>query len=121
MVWIGMAWGAWRISDAVVQAACTSLALRRSRLARPPIWRLSVFSFEICPSVYHWTMAMRWLQVARVLVPELSPGDVVVMDLPAHRVAGISEAIEAAGARLLNLPPYSPDFNSTPSSTPSPS
>ena len=32
-------------------------------------------------------------------------------NLPAHGVAGISEAIEAAGARLLNLPPYSPDFN----------
>ena len=50
--------------------------------------------------------------VARVLVPELSPGDVVVMDnLPAHKVGGVREAIEAAGARLLYLPPYSPDFN----------
>jgi len=50
--------------------------------------------------------------VAEVLVPELSPGDVVVMDnLPAHKVAGVREAIEAAGASLLYLPPYSPDFN----------
>jgi transposase len=50
--------------------------------------------------------------VARVLVPELAPGDVVVMDnLPAHKVSGVREAIEAAGARLLYLPPYSPDFN----------
>ena len=48
----------------------------------------------------------------RVLVPELVPGDIVVMDnLATHKVAGIAEAIEAAGARLLYLPPYSPDFN----------
>ena len=46
------------------------------------------------------------------LVPELTPGDIVVMDnLPAHKVSGIRDAIEAAGASLLYLPPYSPDFN----------
>ena len=50
--------------------------------------------------------------VTKVLVPELRPGDVVVMDnLPAHKVGGIREAIETAKARLLYLPPYSPDFN----------
>ena len=50
--------------------------------------------------------------VRRVLVPELTQGDIVIMDnLPAHKVAGVREAIEAAGARLLYLPPYSPDFN----------
>jgi transposase len=50
--------------------------------------------------------------VEHVLVPELALGDVVVMDnLPAHRVGGVRQAIEAAGARLLYLPPYSPDFN----------
>ena len=50
--------------------------------------------------------------VTQVLGPELEPGDVVVMDnLPAHRVSGVRKAIEAAGARLLYLPPYSPDFN----------
>lgn len=50
--------------------------------------------------------------VEQVLAPELSPGDVVVMDnLPAHKVAGVRHAIETAGARLLYLPPYSPDFN----------
>lgn len=50
--------------------------------------------------------------VEQVLIPELRPDDVVVMDnLPAHKVAGVREAIEAAGARLLYLPPYSPDFN----------
>ena len=50
--------------------------------------------------------------VADVLVPALRPGDTVVMDnLAAHKVAGIRQLIEAAGVRLLYLPPYSPDFN----------
>lgn len=50
--------------------------------------------------------------VQQVLVPELQPGDIVVMDnLPAHKITGVRQAIEAAGATMLLLPPYSPDFN----------
>jgi transposase len=50
--------------------------------------------------------------VEQVLVPTLESGDIVVMDnLPAHKAAGVHDAIEAAGASLLYLPPYSPDFN----------
>lgn len=50
--------------------------------------------------------------VEQLLVPTLRPGDVVIMDnLPAHRVSGVRQAIEAAGATRLFLPPYSPDFN----------
>ena len=50
--------------------------------------------------------------VEQVLAPTLKPGDVVVLDnLSAHKMPGIREAIEAAGAKLLYLPPYSPDFN----------
>jgi len=50
--------------------------------------------------------------VEKVLVPELSPDDIVIMDnLPAHKVSEIREMIEAAGADILFLPPYSPDFN----------
>lgn len=50
--------------------------------------------------------------VEHVLAPDLKPGDIVILDnLPAHRVSGVREAIEAAGASLLYLPPYSPDFN----------
>jgi len=46
------------------------------------------------------------------LIPTLTPGDIVIMDnLPAHKVTGVRDAIEAAGARLAYLPPYSPDFN----------
>ena len=50
--------------------------------------------------------------VEQVLAPTLARGDVVVMDnLPAHTLASIREIIEVAGASLLYLPPYSPDFN----------
>lgn len=50
--------------------------------------------------------------VSQVLVPTLKPGDVVVMDnLAAHKVQGIRSAIEATGATLMYLPPYSPDYS----------
>ena len=50
--------------------------------------------------------------VEQCLVPMLRPGDIVVMDnLASHKVAGIREAIETAGAELRYLPPYSPDLN----------
>ncbi len=50
--------------------------------------------------------------VDQVLVPDLRPGDIVIMDnLGSHKGAGIRAAIEAAGASLLYLPPYSPDLN----------
>jgi transposase len=50
--------------------------------------------------------------VGKVLVPELAAGDVVVMDnLSSHKGPRVREMIEAAGATLLYLPPYSPDFN----------
>lgn len=50
--------------------------------------------------------------VQQVLVPELNAGDVVILDnLRPHKAAGVRERIEAAGAKLLYLPPYSPDLN----------
>jgi transposase len=50
--------------------------------------------------------------VRQQLVPVLKPGDIVVMDnLSSHKVEGVREAIEGAGARLEYLPPYSPDLN----------
>jgi transposase len=50
--------------------------------------------------------------VQQVLSPKLEVGDVVVLDnLSAHKVGGIRELIEARGAQLLYLPPYSPDLN----------
>ena len=50
--------------------------------------------------------------VRKVLSPALREGDIVVIDnLSSHHVQGVREAIEARGARLLYLPPYSPDLN----------
>jgi len=50
--------------------------------------------------------------VRQQLVPTLRPGDIVIMDhLSSHKKAGVREAIEAAEAHLIYLPPYSPDLN----------
>ena len=83
-------------------------------------WKITTFTAGLratgiaAPRVIDGTMdgdAFR-TYVAAILVPELKAGDIVIMDnLPAHRVSGVREAIEQAGARLLYLPPYSPDFN----------
>src|ERR1022692_2576817 len=55
-------------------------------------------------------MFLAW--VRQGLAPTLQPADLVIMDnLATHKVAGVREAIESAGARLRYLPPYSPDFN----------
>ena len=46
------------------------------------------------------------------LVPTLVAGDIVIMDnLPSHKVAGVRATIDAAGAKLIYLPPYSPGLN----------
>lgn len=50
--------------------------------------------------------------VTTFLCPTLKPGDIVIADnLPAHKVEGVKELIEAKGAMLRYLPPYSPDLN----------
>jgi len=50
--------------------------------------------------------------VQEFLASTLKPGDIVIMDnLTSHKVGGIMETIEATGARVMFLPPYSPDFN----------
>jgi transposase len=55
-------------------------------------------------------MFLAWMRQG--LAPALRPGDVVILDnLATHKVQGVREVIEAVGARLLYLPPYSPDFN----------
>ena len=68
----------------------------------------------IAPMVLDGPINGDWFEayVRQVLVPDLGRGDVVIMDnLSSHKRAGVREAIEAAGARLMFLPPYSPDFN----------
>ena len=55
-------------------------------------------------------MFVAWVRQGLALT--LRPGDVVILDnLSTHKIQGVREAIEAVGARLLYLPPYSPDFN----------
>ncbi len=55
-------------------------------------------------------MFLAWM--GQGLARALRPGDVVILDnLATHKIRGVREAVEAAGGRLLYLPPYSPDFN----------
>ena len=66
------------------------------------------------PMVLDVPMTGEWFlaYTEQVLVPTLRPGDVVILDnLPAHKGTAVRMAVEAAGATLLFLPPYSPDFN----------
>ena len=68
----------------------------------------------VAPMVLDGPINGDWFEayVAHVLAPELRRGDIVIMDnLSSHKRASVRELIEAAGARLLFLPPYSPDFN----------
>jgi transposase len=83
-------------------------------------WKTTTFAGALrlggltAPFVYDGAMngTVFLAYVEQVLAPTLTPGDIVVMDnLPAHRAAGVREAIERAGATLSFLPPYSPDFN----------
>ena len=96
----------------------------RGQRCRAPIphghWKTTTFTGALrlgaltAPMVLDGPMNAAAFQayVEQVLVPTLNPGDIVVMDnLPAHKPTGVRQAIEAAGALLLYLPPYSPDFN----------
>jgi len=68
----------------------------------------------VAPFVLDGPMNRRAFEVyiERVLLPELRAGDIVVMDnLSSHKGTKVQQLIERAGARLLYLPPYSPDFN----------
>ena len=109
--------------------ASTKMARRHGRAPRGQRLRMAVphghwmtttfvgalrLSGMTAPLVIDGPMTGAWFDawVARALVPTLKPGDVVILDnLPAHKSIAARHAIEAKGARLLFLPPYSPDFN----------
>jgi len=109
--------------------ASTNMARTRGRARRGERLRASVphghwktttfvaglrLSGMVAPMVLDGPINGRAFQayVDQVLVPELRKGDIVVMDnLGSHKGASVRAAIEAAGAKLLYLPPYSPDFN----------
>lgn len=98
-------------------------ALRGKRLrgsAPHGHWKITTFTAGLrtggltAPMVLDGPMNSEWFKayVNQVLVPTLEPGDIVVMDnLSAHKSEDIRIAIEAAGAGLRYLPPYSPDLN----------
>jgi transposase len=68
----------------------------------------------VAPMVLDGPINGDWFEayVSQILLPTLRPGDVVLMDnLSSHKRASVQEMIEAKGARLRFLPPYSPDFN----------
>lgn len=68
----------------------------------------------VAPLVIDGPINGEWFEayVGQVLVPTLKPGDVVILDnLSSHKRLAAREIIEAVGARLMFLPPYSPDFN----------
>ena len=83
-------------------------------------WKTSTFvaglrhNAVIAPGVFdgaiNGQLFLAWVE--QVLVPSLQPGDIVVMDnLSSHKSAAVRTAIEAVGAQLRFLPPYSPDLN----------
>ena len=79
--------------------------LRRCSQARPDHRTLRVFDGPINGAAF-----TAWIEQA--LAPTLHAGDIVILDnLSSHKVAGIKQAIEARGAKLVYLPPYSPDLN----------
>lgn len=109
--------------------ASTKMARRHGRAPRGERLRMSVphghwktttfvgalrLTGMTAPMVLDRAMTGAWFlaYVEQILAPTLSPGDIVVMDnLPAHKSAAVRKAIEATGAELRLLPPYSPDFN----------
>lgn len=83
-------------------------------------WKITTFTAGLrtagltAPMVLDGPMTGEWFKayVTQVLVPALKPGDIVVMDnLSAHKSEDIRSVIQAAGAELRYLPPYSPDLN----------
>ena len=109
--------------------ASTNMARRHGRCARGERlrvgvphghWKTTTFAAGLCsrgilaPFVLDGPISRVAFEtyVGEVLVPELEPGDIVIMDnLPSHKGPRVREMIEAAGATLRFLPPYSPDFN----------
>jgi transposase len=110
-------------------AATTKMARLRGRAPRGQRlkasvphghWKTTTFigglrrSGMTAPMVLDGPMTADWFAAyaEQVLAPTLRPGDLVILDnLAAHKSAKARDAIEAAGARLLFLPPYSPDLN----------
>ncbi len=102
--WRGRCPGGQRLVAAVPQGRYQTSTLIAAIRRRGPC---APWLFE---GAMNGAMFLAWVQQG--LVPVLRPHDLVIMDnLATHKIRGVSQAIAAAGARLLYLPPYSPDFN----------
>ncbi len=102
--WRGRALGGQRLVARIPQGSYqTSTLISAIRLEGP----CAPWLFE---GPMNGEMFLAWVQQG--LAPRLRLGDLVILDnLATHKIRGVREAIEAAGARLRYLPPYSPDFN----------
>ena len=117
LVFIDETWA----STAMARKCGRTPAGKRLRMGVPHgHWKTTTFTAGlrcdgvVAPFVMDGPMNRRRFEfyVERVLVPDLRAGDIVVMDnLSSHKGPAVRRMIEAAGARLLYLPPYSPDFN----------
>ena len=107
--WVGLGQKWPGLAQAKVQLTEQSLALAHSH----PVERDELTGMIAAMTVESPTDGDVFLAyVEQVLCLRLQPGQMVVMDnLPAHKVEGVRRLLEAVGAELLYLPPYSPDFN----------
>ena len=87
---------------------------------QPHHWKMTTFigalrlSGMTAPMLLEGPMTGAWFlaYVQQMLAPALQRGDVVILDnLSAHKITAVRQAVEATGAELLFLPPYSPEFN----------
>ena len=102
-------------------SCCTAFAKRGVHDHAPCArWQTSTFLAALrvtgltAPAVFDGAIdgASFLAYIEQILVPTLQPGDIVIADnLSAHKVAGVQRAIQATGATLWYLPPYSPDLN----------
>jgi len=97
---------------------------KRGTRCRAPVphghWKTTPFTGALrlsgltAPMVLDGAITGEWFtaHVRQILAPTLRPGDIVILDnLPAHKGAAVRQVIQAAGAILRFLPPYSPDFS----------
>ena len=101
----------WEVSDVTLSRACREL--RRTRKTKTLV-AAEQEREDVAEARRRWAADQRVFQawVEQHLLKVLSEGDIVVMDnLSSHKAPGVAAAIQAAGAEVRYLPPYSPDLN----------
>ena len=104
--------GHWRTTTFVAGLRLTGVTAPSGAADAAPVLRTGSSALPMMVLDGPMTGAAFLADVEQVLAPVLVPGDVVVLDnLAAHKVDGVAQALHAAGASILYLPPYSPDLN----------